>query len=121
MLSNNKTFANNNLRDVQKTFNDGICKVYEAEERTLTKYKGFFHFSNETVGLNTFFDNNVRGVQIEKAIGIPINPILSKLDILKIDDDFYKIIEIQTKDKKKPHFFKVLLEKDVFDYEDGTT
>lgn len=121
MLSNNKTFANNNLRDVQKTFNDGFCVVYEAEERTLIKNKGFFHFSNETVGLNTYFENNVRGTEIEKAIGIPVNPVLDRLDILKIDDCFYKIVEIQHKDKKKPHFFKVFLKRDVFDYEDTTT
>ena len=73
MLSNNKTYENNNLRDVQKTFNDGVCDVYEAEERFITKYKGRFQFCNESIGITHFYEAYANKIGIDLIISIPYN------------------------------------------------
>lgn len=117
MLHNNKTWDNSNLRDVQKTFNDGLVYVYKAKERTLIEEKGYFHFSNETVGVKTSFDNYINKDVIEKAIGIPKMDGIVPQDIVKIDNVFYKVMKTQRKDNKKPNFLKVFLKEEKIKYE----
>ena len=117
MLHNNKTFDNSNLRDVQKTFNDGICEVLQAHERTITSSKGIYYYSNETVGVKAYFEANINSDVIELAIGIPLVDGISPQDIVLINTVYYKIVNIQRKDNKKPNFLKLFLKKDKIRYD----
>lgn len=118
MLTNNKTYANENLRDVQKVFNDGICEVYEAYERVLGNKKGKFYFAKESVGINHFYQAYNNNIAIDRAIAIPYNDItIDSQDIVKIDNIWYKIARIQYKDNKKPKYWVLSLEKSEFSYE----
>lgn len=118
MLSNNKTYENNNLRDVQKVFNDGVCEIYEANERVLGTFKGKFFFAKESVGIAHFYQAYNNNITIDKAIAIPYNDItIDSQDIVKVDNVWYKIARIQYKDNKKPKFWVLSLQKSQFSYE----
>lgn len=120
MLNNNKTYENSNLRDVQKTFNDGIVRIYSAKERKLIRLKGEFMFSNESVGSNQFYEAHVNNINIDRSIGVLANDIITLQDVAKIDNVFYRIVRIQYKDNNKPHWLNIVLERSVFNYEIDT-
>lgn len=118
MLTNNKTYKKNNLRDVQKSFNDGICTLFSAYERKIEKYKGSFYFSNESVGVDHFWKAYNNNIEISRSISIPSNSItVDPQDIVNIEDSFYKIVRIQFHDNKKPNYWTLALEKVPFEYE----
>lgn len=118
MLSNNKTYANNNLRDVQKTFNDGVCTIYGAYERELGKCKGKFCFAYESVGVLHFFQAQQNNIQIDKSISIQLNDIsVDPQDVVNINGTWYRVIRIQYHDNKKPNYWTLSLSRSEFEYE----
>lgn len=118
MLNNNKTYTNNNLRDVQKCFNDGVCSLYSTNERVLGTLKGKFYFANESVGIGHFYQAYQNNISIDRAISIPMNSItIDTQDVVKINDVWYKIARIQYKDNKKPRHWVLSLQRSVFSYE----
>ena len=117
MLSNNKTYTNNNLRDVQKVFNDGVCEIYEANERELGDLKGKFFFTYESVGIAHFYQAYNNNITVDKAISIPTNrEALNSQDIVKIESVWYKIVRLQYKDNKKPNYITITLSRSPFSY-----
>lgn len=109
-----------NLKDVKKLFNDGVCYVYQAKERKLTELIGKFNFSIETVGITQFWEAKVNSVGIDRAIGIPYNEMVNSQCIVKINDDFYKIVKMTYKDNMKPIWWSIALERSAFNYVDET-
>lgn len=117
MLTNHKTYSNKNLRDVQKTFNDGICYLYGTDERELVEFKGKFHFSNESIGISHYWEAHNSNVAVDRAIGIPCNDLtIDSQDVIKIEDTFYTIARIQYKDYNKPRYWQLTLSKEQFSY-----
>lgn len=119
MLNNNKTYENSNLRDVEITFNDGVCYVYEANERELTGEIGKFYFKNESVGLNHYYQAQNNNLGIDRMIGIPFNELIDVQDIVKIDVEYYRIVRIQYKDYYRPHYISVSLQRSPFNFIDN--
>lgn len=118
MLSNNKTYTNNNLRDVQKCFNDGVCELFSANERVLGNSKGKFYFAKESVGIGHFYQAYNNNISIDRAISIPMNDItIDSQDVVLLDNIYYKIARIQYKDNKKPKHWVLSLQKSNFSYE----
>lgn len=117
MLSNKKTYKNDNLRNVQKTFNDGVCEVFEANERVLGQKLGTFRFAYESVGIAHFYQAYNNNVSIDSSISIPCNDItLNSQDIVLIEGVYFKIARIQYHDNKKPHYWTLSLQRSPFNY-----
>lgn len=120
MLNNNKTYTKENLRDVQKVFNDGVCEVFAAQERCLLNSKGKFNYSNESIGINHFWQAYSNNVGLDMSIGVPANHItIDSQDVVKIGDDFFRIVRIQYKDNRKPKYWVLSLSKEQFSYVEG--
>lgn len=118
MLTNNKTYNKTNLRDIQKSFNDGICYVYQANERQLGDFIGQFHYANESVGINQYWNAQVNNVNIDLAISIPTSiKEITNQDVIKIDDIFYNIRRLQYHDKGRPNYWTISLSRSVFSYD----
>lgn len=118
MLTHNKTYTKSNLRDVEKTFNDGVCEVYSANERVLGTLKGKFYFAKESVGIAHFYQAYNNNVLIDCAISIPYNNItINSQDVVLLGGVWYKIARIQYKDNKKPKHWILSLQKENFGYE----
>lgn len=116
MLNNNKTYENSNLRDIEITFNDGVCYVYEAKERELISEKGKFYFVIESVGLNHYYQAQNNNIGIDRMIGVPLNDLIDTQDIVKIDDVYYRIVRIQHKDYNRPHYISISLQRSPFNF-----
>lgn len=113
-LSKNK----NNLRSATKTFNDGQCSIYKANERVLESSKGLFRFCNESVGLNQFWQGYINNIGVDRSISIPLsNASISVQDVVFIGTDIYTINRIQYHDNAKPHYLTLSLSKARFSYQ----
>lgn len=121
MLNNNKTYENSNLRDVQITFNEGICSVFEAKERELISYKGDFNFSIGSVGVAHYFEFYNNNISIDRIINVPINNKIDTQDIIEINNVFYRVQRIQYKDNKKPNYLAISLQRSPFNFIDKTS
>lgn len=117
MLNNNKTYANKNLRDVQKVFTDGICYVYDIVERNVIKEVGKFYFSDETYSMERLIESHTVNDGILKVIGVVSNNLINPSAIINIDGINYRIATIQEKNYNKPVWYKIGLTRDNFDYE----
>lgn len=105
-----------NLKDVRKTFNNGVCDVYQAQERTLTENIGRFNFSIESVGVSQFFEAKLNNVRIDMAIGVPFNELIDNQCVVNIGTQWYKIVRLQYKDNRKPNWWNISLTRSEFDY-----
>lgn len=83
-----------------KPFNDGVCRVYTVEKRTISEELGIFDFREETVGIQAFTEFSAIGIEVEKVISIPFNTIVNVGRVVKLNDDdnYYLISLIQKKD-----------------------
>ena len=116
MLNNNKTYENSNLRDVQITFNDGICTIFKAIERKLIENIGNFDFSNGSVGVGHYFQAYNNNISIDRIIRIPLNDKIDPQDVAQIGEEFYRIVRIQYKDDKRPKYMSLSLQRSAFQY-----
>lgn len=119
MLQKNKrNYNDSNIRNVQKTFLDGICSIYTATERQLSSLKGSFYFSNESIGYGHYWEAYNNNVSLERAISIPICSLtFDTQDVVVIGTTYYTISRIQFHDDKKPNYWTLSLSKAQFSYE----
>jgi len=119
MLQKNKrNYNDSNIRNVQKTFTDGICSIYTATERLITNLKGSFYFSNESIGYGHYWEAYNNNVSLDRAISIPYcNLVFDTQDIVVIGNDKYTISRIQYHDDKRPFYWTLTLSKAQFSYE----
>lgn len=108
-----------NLKDVRKTFNQGSCEVYNANERTLVDKIGRFDYSIESVGISQYYQARINGLRIDLGIGVPYNELIDNQCIVKIKDEWYKIIRLQYKDNRKPNWWLITLQKSEFSYDES--
>lgn len=100
-----------------QTFNHGVLFCYSKTERTLKQLKCKFHFKDEVFGVKASNYYSMNNVHIHKVVSIPLNQVISKTDAIKINGEFYRIHEMQFKDKKKPQSLKLFLVKEVYSYD----
>ncbi len=81
-------------------FNNGICRIYTVENRSLVEELGAFNFREETVGIKAFTEFNAIGVEIAKVISIPYNKEVDIGRVVRLNDDtmYYLISLVQVKD-----------------------
>lgn len=119
MLKNNKMYDSQNLRGMQKVFNDGVVNFYTAEGRVLKEEKARFYYSRESVS----FESYTQGSQDSKteifAIGIPAqSTVIEHGDVALINKEYYFVDHTQYKDDKHPAYYKVYLERTTIPYVD---
>ncbi len=78
-----------------ETFTNGICTVYTVEAGKLAAVKATFHFGNRTVGMRRYYAAKAATVEINKLIQIPRYEDISSMDAVVIDEERYKIEQIQ--------------------------
>lgn len=112
-----KTYNKNNFRDVEKTFNNGICEIYSANERMLGTFKGKFNFAIESVGIGHFYQAYNNNISVDTAISVPYQTIsIDSQDVVKVWGEWYKIVRVQYKDDKKPRYLTLSLQRSAFAY-----
>lgn len=117
MLNNNKTYDNSNLRDVQKTFNDGKVVFYNASERVLEDVKAEYYYSRESISYESYTMAEQNGKTAVVAIGIPYGgTVIEHGDVAKINGDYYMVDHVQFKDSNRPNWYKVFLERSTVPY-----
>lgn len=79
-------------------FNDGICTIYSVENRNLKEKLGCFNFKEETVGIKAYSEFHLIGIEIERVISIPYNPLINNGYVVAINGSHYDISLIQKKD-----------------------
>lgn len=85
------------------TFNDGVLAVCECKENKITRTKAQrIRFGEKTVGVTRFFRAKVASDKIDRLIRLPKNPLIVRGDILLIENEQYKIIQMQPKDTCPP-------------------
>lgn len=118
MLKTKITTNESNLRDRLITFNDGVCYLYEANERKIINNKGKFNFKNESIGIAHYFQAYNNNISLDMAISIPYNNItIDTQDIVEINGIYYRISRIQFHDNKSPKYWTLSLTKQPFSYE----
>lgn len=101
-----------------KPFNDGICQVFTVEKRRIKDCLGIFSFKEETVGIKAFSELHVLGIEIERVISIPFNPLVDRSRVVKIGETYYQISLIQHKDTF-PKSLRLTLTKTPLKWSDG--
>ena len=105
------------------TFNDGILDICSVKGRKIveTKHCGI-RFGFRTVGIKRFYEAKVLSNQIDEVVAIlPVEDIISAMDICIIGEKQYKIIQIQNKYDAAPPCLLLSLERVVIAYEDVRT
>lgn len=104
---------------VNKTFNDGICRIYTIDKRKVKDQLGSFNFCTETVGIKAYTGFQTLGIEIEKVISVPYNNLVSTGRLVKLNDDneYYQISLIQEKDTF-PKSLKLTLSKNPLRWDD---
>lgn len=81
------------------TFADGWASCWAVKDRRLDHEKqAVIHFHESTVGERRFWDAQVAGVEIIRAIYVPFGSNVSKGDILLIDGEQYEVAQKDRKD-----------------------
>lgn len=98
-------------KEIQKvSFNDGKCDIYSVEGRKPVNKIGTFNFSNDTIGIKSYYGFQTIGVEIQKVISIPYNELINQSRLVVIGDEAYQISLIQVKDTF-PKTLKITLSK----------
>lgn len=117
MLTNKNSYKKDNLRVIQKTFNDGVCEIYTTNEREVLLLKGKFFYAQESVGISHYFQAYNNNISVDTSISIPCNNItVDSQDLVKIDSTWYKVVRIQYHDNLRPFYWTLSLQKSQFSY-----
>lgn len=101
-----------------ETFNDGIVKVLEVNQRSITKELGKLRFGYRTIGIKRFYEAKVLSSSVDKLISIPKNTIVKQMNIIEIESVQYKIEQIQEKFDTAPPCLYLSLKKETIKYTD---
>ena len=118
MLNTNYTYDNRNLRDKQKSFNDGVAYFYNANERVKGELKAKYYFSKESISLDSYLKASQNNITVTMAIGIPEGmPLIEHGDIAVFNNEEYLVTYSQYQTYERPHWYKVYLERSTIPYE----
>lgn len=98
------------------TFTDGWATSWIVRDRKLQRVRQqFIHFHEATVGERRFWDAQVAGVEIVRAVHVPELTQVERGDVLIIDGVQYEVAQKDRKDTK-PVSWLLSLKKAVVKY-----
>lgn len=77
------------------TFNDGICDVYNAKGNKLADKLMTLYFGDRTVGIKRYYAARAATVEINRLIQIPQQLSITASNRVVIDNNEYKIEQVQ--------------------------
>lgn len=105
----------------QKYFNDGVMKVYESVDRTLSSLVfEKIYFQKEKVGITRFYQAKTVGDEIDLLISIPIVPKWRTNYVCEIDENFYTVTQKQEVHDTIPPTYTLTLKRAPFNFTNGT-
>lgn len=106
-----------------QTFSDGWGTAMDVVDRQLVKVKDpVVHFHEASVGERRFWDAQVYGVSITRAVRVPISASVDQGDVFEIDGQQYEVIQKDRKDDRRPESWLLSLRSAAIRYrraEDG--
>ena len=101
------------------TFQDGAGSSCKVVDRRITEVRqGIIHFREETVGERRFWDAQVAGTVVERAVSVPYESKVDRGDIFLIEDQQYEVAQKDRKDTM-PVSWLLSLKKPVVNYKDA--
>ena len=99
------------------TFTDGWATSWVVRDRKLQSVRQqTIHFHEDTVGERRFWDAQVAGVQIVRAVRVPELSQVMEGDVLIIEGVQYEVMQKDRKTDKKPTSWLLSLKKVVVKY-----
>lgn len=101
------------------TFSDGWAEVWKVTDRRLTECRqAVAHFHEATVGERRYWDAQVSGVEIVRAVNVPEQTQVRRGDVLIIEGQQYEVAQKDHKDTK-PASWLLSLKEAVIRYGTG--
>ena len=103
-----------------QTYPDGWGKAYSIKDRKITSVKqDVIHFADQSVGERRFWDAQVLGVKIVKAVLVPYDSNIDADDLFEIEGKQYEVRQKQLYDKTVPRSWLLSLSEAVIRYKNG--
>lgn len=103
-----------------QTYPDGWGKAYSIKDRKITGVKqDVIHFADQSVGERRFWDAQVLGVKIVKAVLVPYDSNIDADDLFEIEGKQYEVRQKQLYDKTVPRSWLLSLSEAVIRYKNG--
>ena len=100
-----------------QTFSDGWGTSYGVITRRLTAPKQvFIHFQEAAVGERRFWDAQISGITIVRAVRVPIDSKVNQGDIFEIAGVQYEVAQKDRKDDRRPESWLLSLRSAAIDY-----
>lgn len=100
-----------------QTYPDGWGTSYGITDRRITETKQeVIHFAESVVGERRFWDAQVLGVRIDKAVLVPYDSKVDADDLFVIDGKQYEVRQKQGYDKTVPRSWLLSLSESVITY-----
>lgn len=100
-----------------QTYPDGWGVVYAVTDRRITGTKQeVAHFAEQTVGERRFWDAQVLGVRIDKAVLVPYDTNIDADDLFVIEGVQYEVKQKQLHDRTAPRSWLLSLSESVIHY-----
>ncbi|SCL88016.1 hypothetical protein [Sporanaerobacter sp. PP17-6a] len=86
-----------------QTFNDGICDIYTVKTNKIDEKIMSLRFGDRTVGMKRYYTARAANVDINRLIQIPQQLSITSLNRAVIENNEYKIEQVQhIKDTNPP-------------------
>lgn len=100
-----------------QTYTDGWGTSLTVKDRKITGAKQeVIHFAEQTVGERRFWDAQVLGVRIVRAVLVPYGSAVDVDDIFQIDGKQYEVKQKQLYDRTRPTSWLLSLSEAVIGY-----
>lgn len=100
-----------------QTYTDGWGTSCTVKDRKITGTKqDVIHFAEQTVGERRFWDAQVLGVRIDRAVLVPYGSSVDTDDIFLIEGKQYEVKQKQLYDRTRPASWLLSLSEAVINY-----
>lgn len=109
----------NNARQTKQyqTYPDGWGTSYAVVDRRITGIKQeVVHFADQTVGERRFWDAQVLGVRIDRAVLVPYDTNIDADDLFEIEGKRYEVKQKQLYDRAVPRSWLLSLSESAIAY-----
>ena len=102
------------------SFNDGVADIYDLKNvadigdtpKEYLNFRARLRFSENTVGMNRFYEAKQAKVDIKRVITTPLIKSVTTQDVVKIGNDEYKIAQKQERaDTRPPSMLLTLIDR----------
>lgn len=100
-----------------QTFNDGWGTSFGILNRRLTAPKQvYIHFQEASVGERRFWDAQISGTTVVRAVRVPIDSKVSQGDVFEIDGVQYEVAQKDRKTDRRPESWLLSLRSASIEY-----